>query len=111
MILLCVDNWIRIDEYYSKHEVVTFRHHLVVSPEENEIDMDDAAFGMTFNETFKRLKDGICHYLGMESENLRLYWDKAILNDEDTPETLGMEATDMKSEELEIHIKTEKIEM
>ena len=111
MILLCVDHWIHIAEFYSKHEVVTFKHHLVVSPGENEIDMGDAAFGMTFCETFKKLKDGICHYLGMGSENVLLYWENAILNDEDTPETLGMQATYIKSEELDIHIKTENIEM
>ena len=48
--------------------------------------MDDAAFRMTLNETFQRLRDGISHYW-VESENVLFYWDKASLNDEDTPET------------------------
>ena len=66
--------------------------------------MDDAAFRMTFNETFQRLKNGISHYL-VESENVLFYWVKASLNDEDTTETQGMEATDTKSEELKFKLK------
>ena len=64
MILLCVDDWINIDE------VVTFRSSVVERPEEVQINMDDALFGMSFGETFKRLKRGISHYFATESGNM-----------------------------------------
>jgi hypothetical protein len=111
MILLYVDDWINIEQYYSKYEVVTFRSCVVESPEESQINMDDALFGMTFGENFKMLKDGISHYFGSNSEHVCLFWDNAMLDDEDTPETVGMAGTDSKHEELEIHIKANFIEM
>ena len=53
MILLWVDDWIDIDQYHSKYEVVTFRSFVVESPEESQINLDDALFGMSFGETFR----------------------------------------------------------
>ena len=111
MILLYVDDWVNIDQYYSKYEVVTFRSFVVESPEDSQINMDDALFGMTFSENFKRLKDGLSHYFGLNCYHICLFWDNARLDDEDTPETVGMAGTDEKHEELEIHIKPNVIEM
>ena len=110
MILLYVDDWINIDEYYLKYEVVTFRSSVVERPEEVQINMDDALFGMSFGETFKRLKRGISHYFGLGGENISLFWNNAHLDDEDTHELVGMAETDLKHEDLEIHIKPNIIE-
>ena len=110
MILLYVDDWINIDQYYEKCEVVTFRSFVVESPEEIQTNMDDALFGMSFGETFTRLKRGISHYFGLSSESISLFWNNARLEEEDTPETVGMAGTDLKHENLEIHIKPNNIE-
>ena len=110
MILLWVDDWIDIDQYHSKYEVVTFRSFVVESPEESQINMDDALFGMSFGETFNRLKDGISHYFGVSSNSICLFWNNARLDEEDTPATVGMAGTDLKHEDLEIHIKPNIIE-
>ena len=110
MILLWVDDWIDIDQYHSKYEVVTFRSFVVESPEESQINLDDALFGMSFGETFSRLKDGISHYFGVSSDSICLFWNNARLDEEDTPETVGMAGTDVKHEDLEIHIKPTNIE-
>ena len=64
--------------------------------------MEDALFGMTFGENFKRI-NGLSHYSCLNSEHICLFWDNARLDDEDTPETVGMAGTDAKHEECEIH--------
>ena len=97
-------------KYYSKCEVVTFRSIVVERPEEINIHMDDALFGMSFGETFNRLKGGISNYFGLSSANISLFWNNARLDEEDTPETVGMAGTDLKLEDLEIHIKPNSIE-
>ena len=111
MILLYVDDWLNIEQYYSKYEVVTFRSIVVECPEESQINMDDALFGMTFGENFKRLMHGISHYFSLDSGHVCLFWENYRLDDEDTPETVGMAGTDAKHEELEIHIKPDISEM
>ena len=111
MILLYVDDWVNIDQYYSKYEVITFRSFVVESPEEIQINMDDALFGMTFGESFRKLKEGLSHYFGWKCEHISLFWDNARLDEEDTPEIVGMAGTDEKHEVLEIHNKPNIIEM
>ena len=110
MILITVDDWIPLYTG-AQYDFVSFRHILVVSPlEENQINMDDALFGMSFGETFDRLKGGIARYCGLDTNNICLFWNNCELNDEDTPETVGMEAAVSKNEELTIHIVSQKIE-
>ena len=46
----------------------------------------------------------------MSSDSICLFWNNARLDEEDTPETVGMAGTDVKHEDLEIHIKPTNIE-
>lgn len=103
MILLCIDHWADVDDavHGFEYSMVEFNHVLVVSPGENYPNQDDACFGMSHWESFKRLKGGI---------DLSLFWEGNQLNDEDNPDTVGMEMVFLHDEFLEIHIRSKQIE-
>ena len=112
MILLCIDHWADVDDGVPgfEYSMVEFNHVLVVSPGENYPNQDDACFGMCHWESFKRLKGGIAYHLSVDVDDLSLFWEGNQLNDEDNPDTVGMEMVFLHDEFLEIHIRSKQIE-
>jgi hypothetical protein len=110
MILLTVDDWIPLDQF-DVYEIIAFKFVLVVSPGEEKPNVDDALFGMSYWEPFKRMKAGIAYYCGVDKDDICVYWNSNALLDEDTPEFVGMEDSIFEEEELEIHFAAKKIEV
>ena len=110
MILLCVDDWVNLDETLQE-ELVEFIHKLSVRPGASPSNLDDACFGMSCFETFMRLKTGLAYHFNVNESNISLFWEDYQLQDEDTPEDIGMKLGIEKCEELFIHIDGYDIEI
>ena len=109
MILLCVDHWVNLDEEFQV-ELVEFIHKLFLRPGALPSNLDDSCFGMSCFEPFKRLKSGLAYHFNVNESKISLFWENNELQDEETPEDIGMEIGIVKREELHIHIDGYEIE-
>ena len=109
MILLCIDHWVNLHEAFQE-EIIEFIHKLFLRPGASPSNLDDCCFGMSCFEPFKQLRSGLAYHFNVNESKISLFWEDYELQDEETPEDIGMEIGIVKREELHIHIDGYDIE-
>ena len=102
MILCSVDDWLQLD-WLDQYEITQFSTVVMENPLEEIPILVAGVFGMGPVDSFKNLKIGIATTCGIDSSSFRLFWNGRELMDQDTPDSVGMEALVWKTEVLEIH--------